>query len=499
MNSFLTRIFCGLFLFAGFAPLAIGGGQMLVTTADSGNTVILDFIADPNDLSFFDTLVTPAGCNLTTKPGSNIKTCEVPSTPNNQYVASYTDANGATQTIGGVVSAEPTIDVALGSPIDAVLQAFATECSSATISAELKKRCDELPDNKLEAANALVPVQLTAQTGQVVKIGRGQMQNIRQRMDGLHRGTKKALSVNFNGQTLPINGGGAGDDVETLLDGRLGVFINGRFQASNKAQKAFEAGFDSETFAATAGLDYRLLDDLVVGVAIGYDNTNTNLHAYRGKQEINAITGLVYGTYNLPSEMYVNLGAAYGGLDYDADRHITYLQNNGRYFNGTTHSTPQADQFSLTTGFGKDFALDAWRLTPNTRLDYTEVNIDANNEQGNTGFESHNSAQTAQSLATTAGFKVAYAYSIPWGVLSPELNLEWQHEFLNKATRMNGTLGNSQIFTNSNGPDRDYFNVGGTLVGTFSEGRSAFLSYETRLGQSTISSHIVQIGLRIPF
>ena len=497
-NRIITSLFW-LLPFIAYSHVVVAGGQMLVTEQEGTDTVLLDFIADPNDPSFFNSLTPPAGCDLAFKPGStSIMSCEVPKNINNQYTADYIDSTGSTQVIG--FNGQPPVIVDPDSPVGAVLEALNNECASPQASQELLARCEKLPYDRTEAANAIVPTQLTAQTGQVIKISRGQMQNIRMRMDRLHRKITEPVSINLNGKALPLEGGaGAGDDSEGLMDGRLGVFINGRFQLASKSKQGYETGFDSDTSAVTAGVDYRFADNLIMGVAIGYDNTDTRLHDDRGNQEINAITGLYYGTYDLPDEMYINWGAAYGGLDYNSIRRISYLQNDGTQFTGETYAKPEADQFSLTAGFGKDFSFDAWRLTPIARIDYTEINIDASREQGNTGFESFNGAQNAQSLATSTGLKLAYAYSLPWGVVMPEINMEWQHEFLNNSTRMLGTLGNSTIYTQTNGPDRDYFNLGGSIVGTFAEGRSAFINYESRLGQATISSHTVQVGVRIPF
>jgi uncharacterized protein with beta-barrel porin domain len=59
--------------------------------------------------------------------------------------------------------------------------------------------------------------------------------------------------------------------------------------------------------------------------------------------------------------------------------------------------------------------------------------------------------------------------------------------------------GTGYFTTLTDSPDRDYFNLGASIAATLPEGRSAFFRYETRLGQTDISNHLLELGVRIPF
>ena len=66
--------------------------------------------------------------------------------------------------------------------------------------------------------------------------------------------------------------------------------------------------------------------------------------------------------------------------------------------------------------------------------------------------------------------------------------------------RFNQATAGSGLFTvRTDSPDRDYFNLGGSMAVNLPEGRAGFLRYEYRLGQSHISDHTVELGARIPF
>ncbi|MEQ1638505.1 MAG: autotransporter outer membrane beta-barrel domain-containing protein [Methylococcales bacterium] len=491
-RTYLCKALTGITLFAGFAQQAVSV-QMLVSPS-SNNNAILSFFPDANEsVNDLSNLVCPGGVVPSIKPGTNVSTCEVPQNTTNQYTADYKGSQ-----INGRLETTPNLEL----PDESIKQALNEACRSASEGSALATRCQEGFADPDAAANAIAPSQTTAQVGQILKISGSQFRNVRMRLNAVQRRATSPSSFDINGKKYELKGGGAGDEPDILQDGRFGIFMNGRFQTADKKQTGFEAGFNSENFGVTAGMDYRFLDDLVMGLAFGYDNTDTTMN--RGNQQINAFTGMFYGNYNLPHDMFIDWAASYSDLGFDTQRTISYTRLNNTQFNGVVNGAPDANEYNLNAGFGKNFAFGAWLFTPRVRFDYIELNIDGYQEQGqgqNTGLELQYKSQVARSITSTAGVALAYAFSTPWGVLTPEVSFDWQHEFLNDATKIFGNLANvnNVLVARSNAPDRDYFNLSGSIVGTFAEGRSVFLSYESRLGQSTISSHLVQLGFRIPF
>ncbi|NOT84083.1 MAG: autotransporter outer membrane beta-barrel domain-containing protein [Methylococcaceae bacterium] len=491
-SYFAVKALTGMVLLTGYSQLAVAV-QMFVSPSNNNN-VTLSFFPNANEtLSDLNNIVCPGGVVPSIKPGTTVSSCEVPNNGTDQYRADYRGT-----AVDGRLQITPNLEL----PDESIKQAFAEACRGASEGSALATRCQEGFADANAAASAMAPSQVTAQVGQIIKISGSQVRNVRMRLNAVQRGIKNPLSLDINGKKYQLNGGGAGDETDVLQDGRIGVFMNGRFQTADKKQTGFEAGFNSENFGVTAGVDYRFLDNLVMGLAFGYDNTDTTMN--KGNQEINAFTGMFYGNYNLAHDMFIDWAASYSDLGFDAQRTISYVKANNTVFNGVVKGAPNANEYNLNAGFGKNFALGAWLFTPHVRFDYIELNIDGYKEQGqgqDTGLELQYKSQVARSITSTAGASVAYAVSTPWGVLTPEVSFDWQHEFLNDATKIFGSLANvnNVLVARSNAPDRDYFNLSGSIVGTFAEGRSIFLSYEARLGQSTIASHLVQLGFRIPF
>src|SRR5262245_46064326 len=105
--------------------------------------------------------------------------------------------------------------------------------------------------------------------------------------------------------------------------GRLGVFVNGIFGFGDKDATSREAGFDFDTYGVTGGVDYRIKDNLVGGVAFGYTHTDDDYASSRGNMDANSYTFSVFGTYYV-GQLYVDGIFNYSWNDFDSSRNIVY-------------------------------------------------------------------------------------------------------------------------------------------------------------------------------
>jgi hypothetical protein len=85
----------------------------------------------------------------------------------------------------------------------------------------------------------------------------------------------------------------------------------------------------------------------------------------------------------------------------------------------------------------------------------------------------------------------------------PQLRFEWEHEFEDDSRFINARFVNdptrSGFAIETDKADTDYFNLGIGLSAVFSQGRSGYLFYETRLNQDDVTLHMINGGLRIEF
>jgi len=147
-------------------------------------------------------------------------------------------------------------------------------------------------------------------------------------------------------------------------------------------------------------------------------------------------------------------------------------------------------------------------VTPFARLEYVRLNIDGyqeaiNNTANGFGLALDFESQHVNSLISVLGGQASYAMSTGIGVLLPQVRVEWRHEFKNDArtitSRFVNDPANTPLALATDGPDRNFFNLGTSLSATFRGGVAAFVSYETVVGLAQVTSHSVVGGIRLEF
>lgn len=354
----------------------------------------------------------------------------------------------------------------------------------------------------LQQAGTLIPTALLST--------RTQLNNIGLRLLSLRRGgpavSAGGLSLNIDGEPAPVGlaasqmfslfkGTGASADASPF--GNLGVFANGLGTFGDQRSSSREPGFDFHTAGVTAGADYRVLPQLVLGGAFGYGSTKNEFDAGAGDVSANGFSLSGYGGFTLGG-FHVDGILTYGWIDYDIERNIAAPGGTV-----TAKGSPDGHQFAVGANTGYDFSFGALTVGPSLRVTYVNVVVDAFTERGAGDFDLKVRRQTTESLTTSLGGEVSYAISVPFGVLTPLLRFEWEHEYLEGSRLITGTLVTDSTQTvfgaRTNNPDRDYFNLGAGITGTFRSGVSAFFYYEALLGRDHITNHSFTAGVRLEF
>ena len=375
----------------------------------------------------------------------------------------------------------------------------------------LAAACSATGAEALTMIEQVTPDQVASQGNTSVEIQHTQFTNINTRLVQLRGGATGAsasgLTVNFNGQPLLDKGFayllsnasvGAASADEPSPFGRLGVFINGSGSFGDTNSTNDELGFDFNTKGITAGADYRLTDSLILGGALGYVSSDYDFDNNQGDQDITGYTVSAFGTWYQSEKVYVDGILSYGWNDFDLKRRIRF---------GTTDVTakgsPDGTEFAASIGAGYDFNRGALSFGPFGRVNYIKADIDDYEENPAGGLEQGYDDQDVDSLTTLLGGQVSYAISTRRGVFSPQLRLEWAHEFEDDSQNITArflndpTTGTFNVGTDD--PDQDYFNLGAGVSAVFAAGRYAFIYYETSAGRDDITEHSIAGGLRFEF
>ncbi|WP_305908995.1 autotransporter domain-containing protein [Methylomarinum sp. Ch1-1] len=434
---------------------------------------------------------------------------------------------------GATLGSVDTVDITIGNTTPTLSDivnltpnqrsvAEALDQSCATATGEFKQRCDELYQSGLsdgdiiQILDAIVPEQIAAQGSAAVDFGSQQLQIIHGRIIELRNNQNKnrisvlGFSMDVDGEYIPLGkiaqsafntalGAAAAAGDEPLRDSPLGFFLKGQIKVGDKNKTDREKGFDLLTRGITMGVDYQFTDTLVMGAAAGYGYSKTDFDSNGGEMTTQSGDFAVYGSYFMPEDFYVDWVMSYAIHDYDMDRRIVYPG-----MTSSATSNPQGDQYGGSLGFGKDIYIKSFFISPYVRGEYIETTIDHYDEQGGAGFALSVADQSITSISTIMGSQFGHSISMPWGVIAPAARFEWVHQFKDnervlRSRFINASAGAGNFSILTDNPDRDYFNLSASIAATLPEGRSAFVRYETRLGQNDISNHIIELGLRIPF
>jgi outer membrane autotransporter protein len=381
-----------------------------------------------------------------------------------------------------------------------------------------------LDDKQLAAAlQQLATEEVVAPRTMATKTFNGQLQNLGARLAALRLGARgfSVAGLNFDGLNrqaglspeemgsfgFPQRGGGASGDSGEGAFSRLSAFANGIFSTGDKDATDREDGFDFDSQGVTVGVDYRFLNELVLGTAFTYSHFDADFNRSStnagGDSDTDGYVFSLYGTYYLENFYFEGVGSL-GWADHDAKRRIEYASSTAiSGTDRTAKSDTDSTQYSFSFGTGYNAQVGSVDFGPYARLTYFKIDIDDFKETGAGGLNLQVEDQKVQSLISALGVRASKSFSWERGVWSPQIRGEWNHEYKNEAENITSRYvndpNNNRLLVRTEDPDRDFFRFGATLANVAAGGTQVFFDYETMLGFRDISNHIFTFGARQEF
>lgn len=378
-------------------------------------------------------------------------------------------------------------------------------------------RCDALvpsglgPDVVNPILGQVTSEQTASQNTRALEMNNTQLSTISNRMalirSGRQKGGLKLSGLMFDNNGTPLatnqlarlndtfNKAAAGDNA---FD-RLGVFVNGNIGFGDRRTTSNEAGYNLNNHGMTAGADYRISNNFLLGLAFSYDHARSGYLNNLGKMETDTYTGAIYGSFFTDNGFFVDGIFSGGHSNYASSRNIRYTIPEVIDTQATGKTQGNEFDVAMTTGF--NFHLAGLTVTPQVRVDYTTTQVDALTEQGGDGWALHIADQTFESLQTAPGLQLAYAVNLPWAVIMPMVRAEYIHEFQNNNRTINanylGDVTKQNLIILTDNPDRDYIVASAGLSAQFAHGISAFANYDTIQAHSYVNNHNFSGGLRV--
>jgi outer membrane autotransporter protein len=325
--------------------------------------------------------------------------------------------------------------------------------------------------------------------------------NLEGRLDDLHSGSNGFSSnMKVNGASVNLEDRADADGksskavVEPILqhapENRWGVWVTGFGDFVSVDAEGNAKGYDFTTGGVSLGIDYRITDQLAIGVMGDYSHTWTSLQP-SGHIDVDSGRGGLYATW-FNHGFYLN-AAVYGG-------HNTYDSNRSSLGGMATGSTEGAEWSTFLSG-GYDFHLGPLTAGPIAALQYTDVHVDGFSEKGSLAPLAIHS-DSADSLRSDVGFRAFYQWQFGKVMIEPSLKATWEHEYKYSALPITAGFaaipGPSATFSGpSEGHDSAVVSSGVSVQWTPSV--ATYVNYDGQLGRDNYDSNAVTGGFRISF
>jgi len=202
----------------------------------------------------------------------------------------------------------------------------------------------------------------------------------------------------------------------------FGLWTGGSLNSGDRDSSPGRSGFDFETSGVSAGADFRINDAFALGGGVGYGHDNTDVGRNGSRSEADGYTVAVYGSYHPGEVFFLDSLIGYQWMTFDAQRYVTA---NGGQVRGTRDGT----QWFLSVSAGGDYQRDRLHLMPYARLDVARARLDGYIERGDAVYALRYRDQDVDTTTGSVGLRLDYRQQVRFGTFSPELRLEYQHDF----------------------------------------------------------------------
>ncbi len=255
------------------------------------------------------------------------------------------------------------------------------------------------------------------------------------------------------------------------------------------------SGFDYDMAGGAAGIDWRVSDQFLAGVALGYSRGTFTLNQRADSGTINSLRTAVYGRY-ADGPLRLSGVLDYAWNQYDSDRRVLALDGTAQQ--ATAHYDGHEIGVAAEAGYRLD--LGGTLVEPLAGLNFVSLHQDAFTEQGGGSFGLSSDGATFNSLRSTIGVRMARPIPLGDGiVVTPEARARWGHEFLDEQpmldTRLISVPGGS-IAVRGAGLGRDAALLGGGITAAIGTNMALFVNYDAEL-RDGLTSHAVTGGLRL--
>ena len=298
-------------------------------------------------------------------------------------------------------------------------------------------------------------------------------------------------------QALPETPG-ARQDREVGMDKMVNIFARATTSYTRMGSRDDRIGFNASTVGTVFGIDFKIHENMIVGVGGSYNYIDIDLAGSRGGGRINSYR---VGPYFLmfADKWFFETEATIGFHNNKFGRKI----NVGSSVNEKANSKYDALDFTVTVGAGYDFEIGGFTLTPRTDLQYQYYNSDSFNERGAATSNLHVDSYENSSLISRFGVELWKKFDFDHHALksaTPFITVGYRREWLKPDDLTSRFIaGGSAFKTDNNVYSRNNIYIGAGTSLELTDQLNLDLKYQAEIGTRNTHTHDAYISLRYNF
>ena len=241
--------------------------------------------------------------------------------------------------------------------------------------------------------------------------------------------------------------------LDQILPNDWEAWSEGSISFGKIGDSSLSSAQDLTSLGITVGVDTKMDDDKILGVALRVGSTDVDVGTFGSKVDTNALSLSLYGINSLENSNFIKhvFGVSY--LDSDIVR--TYEGNTD-----TNKGDREGKQVFGSLNFGREYENVDLIITPTGRIDGSYTALNGYTESGSAAALSYND-QDISSLMASLGVLIDQDVDLENSIVRSRINLEYGKEFASSSKVVTSYVSNSENFEyQADNKNRDIYTAG---------------------------------------
>ena len=241
--------------------------------------------------------------------------------------------------------------------------------------------------------------------------------------------------------------------LDQILPNDWEVWSEGSISFGKIGESSLSSAQDIDSLGITVGVDTKMDDDKILGVALRVGSTDVDVGTFGSKVDTNALSLSLYGINSLENSNFLKhvFGVSY--LDSDIVR---------KYEGNTDTNTGEREgkQVFGSLNFGREYENGDLIITPTGRIDGSYTALNGYTESGSAAALSYND-QDISSLMASLGVLIDQDVDLENSIVRSRINLEYGKEFASSSKVVTSYVSDSESFEyQADNKNRDIYTAG---------------------------------------